>query len=117
MHSVFTPFLLSVAALATGITSHPVKSACQSSLSQGAIYLLTNTQSNSVVSLRIDADGKLSSGSSTSTGGSGSNSIDGTTNQPAAPDALVSQSALTVAKGVCNLQEFFKHPIADLFTL
>lgn len=60
-----------------------------------AIYLITNDQSNSVVALPVGSDGTLSKGTLTATGGEGSNSIDGATNQPAAPDALVGQSALT----------------------
>ncbi|KIW16325.1 hypothetical protein PV08_06376 [Exophiala spinifera] len=62
-----------------------------------AIYLITNDQTNSVVALPIGADGKLSNGSVTATGGSGSNSIDSSNGMPAAPDALVAQSSLTRA--------------------
>ncbi|KAJ9496254.1 hypothetical protein H2202_008212 [Exophiala xenobiotica] len=60
-----------------------------------AIYLITNDQSNSVVALPVGSDGTLSKGTLTPTGGEGSNTIDGATNQPAAPDALVAQSSLT----------------------
>lgn len=62
-----------------------------------AIYFLTNDAQNAVVALPIGADGTLSAGSVTATGGSGSNSIDGSTNTTAAPDALVGQSSLTIA--------------------
>ena len=88
--------------LVQNVTSHPA--GCQSRSSGGAVYLITNSQSNSVVSLRMQSNGMLSAGSSTSTGGAGSNGIIGSTNQPAVPDALFSQSALTVAGNVCNLQ-------------
>ncbi|KIW45490.1 uncharacterized protein PV06_03877 [Exophiala oligosperma] len=62
-----------------------------------AIYFITNDQTNSVVALPVGADGKLSSGSVTGTGGSGSNFIDGSTGMMAGPDALDSQSSLTIA--------------------
>ncbi|KAG6355312.1 hypothetical protein INS49_003273 [Diaporthe citri] len=64
-----------------------------------AIYMLSNQASNSVVAVPIAEDGTLNEagGSSTNTGGSGANGVDGSTNQPAMPDPLFSQSALTVA--------------------
>ena len=72
-----------------------------SGLAGKAIYLISNDQSNNVVALPIDAtSGMVSAGTCTATGGAGSNSIDGSTNQPAAPDALISQSALTLAGNV-----------------
>ena len=61
-----------------------------------AIYFLTNDAENAVVALAIGSDGLLSKGTTTKTGGAGSNSISGATGQKAAPDALVGQSALTV---------------------
>jgi len=64
-----------------------------------AIYLLTNDQSNAVVALPIAADGTLSQGTVTPTGGEGSNSVNAM-QQPAAPDALLSQAALTIAGNV-----------------
>ncbi|KAM7192208.1 hypothetical protein V8F33_008482 [Rhypophila sp. PSN 637] len=60
-----------------------------------ALYLITNDEANGVVSLRIAADGQLSPGSVTPTNGAGSVALN-SDNQPATPDALVSQSALTV---------------------
>ncbi|KAJ9608225.1 hypothetical protein H2200_007213 [Cladophialophora chaetospira] len=62
-----------------------------------AIYLITNDASNAVAAVPIGADGTLSKGTLTATGGAGGNSIDGATKEPAAPDALVGQSALTIA--------------------
>ena len=50
-----------------------------------------------VVSFPVDGDGMLGQGSMVSTGGAGSASIDASTDEPAAVDPLVSQSALTVA--------------------
>ncbi|KAH7355558.1 hypothetical protein BKA66DRAFT_503068 [Pyrenochaeta sp. MPI-SDFR-AT-0127] len=61
-----------------------------------AIYFLTNDAENAVIALPIGNNGMLSKGTITSTRGAGSNSIDSTTTQKAAPDALVGQSALTV---------------------
>lgn len=62
--------------------------------------MITNDASNAVVALPIAADGTLSTGSLTPTKGNGSNSIDSSTNKPAAPDALVSQSSLAIAGNV-----------------
>ena len=73
-----------------------------------AIYFLTNDQNNSVVALPIAADGTLTQGTVTPTGGEGGNSIDGATGQPAAPDALVGQSALTIAGHVSRTSWAFK---------
>ncbi|KAJ6093574.1 hypothetical protein N7486_008863 [Penicillium sp. IBT 16267x] len=56
-----------------------------------AVYLQSNEQDNSVVSIPIGRDGKLYGGMVTSSGGKGGAGIDGTTKKPAAPDALLSQ--------------------------
>ncbi|EFQ35956.1 uncharacterized protein GLRG_11100 [Colletotrichum graminicola M1.001] len=61
------------------------------------IYTITNEVENSVVALPISRTGLLNSGNSVKTGGAGSNFFDSATNGPAAPDALASQSALTIA--------------------
>jgi hypothetical protein len=61
-----------------------------------AIYLITNEEANGVVALPIGKDGTLSKGSITMTGGAGSVAVDADGN-PATPDALVSQSSLTIA--------------------
>ncbi|OAL26487.1 hypothetical protein AYO20_10056 [Fonsecaea nubica] len=61
-----------------------------------AIYFITNDASNSVAAVPVAANGMLSQGSLTPTGGEGSNSITAE-NEPAAPDALISQSSLTIA--------------------
>lgn len=60
-----------------------------------AIYFMTNDAENSVVAIPIGSDGTLSGGVLTSTGGAGSNAVNAD-NKPAVPDALVSQSALTL---------------------
>lgn len=62
-----------------------------------AVYFITNDAKNAVAAVPIGDDGTLSGGSVTDTCGKGANSIDGMTNQPAAPDALVGQSAVSVA--------------------
>ncbi|KIY00244.1 uncharacterized protein Z520_03929 [Fonsecaea multimorphosa CBS 102226] len=62
-----------------------------------AIYFITNDASNSVAAVPVASNGLLSEGSLTPTGGEGGNSISGATNQPAAPDALISQSSVTIA--------------------
>jgi hypothetical protein len=65
-----------------------------------AIFMMTNDAANAIAALPIGRNGLLSGGSVTSTGGAGSNTIDGTTNAAAAPDALVAQSSLTIAGNV-----------------
>ncbi|KAI8634645.1 hypothetical protein F5Y19DRAFT_409475 [Xylariaceae sp. FL1651] len=82
--------------LAASVSSHAIKKPSPNQTGK-AVYLLTNDEVNSVVALPIGADGKLSRGTVTPSGGNGSNSIDGSTMQPAGPDALVGQSALTLA--------------------
>lgn len=64
-----------------------------------AIYLTSNDQANTVIAVKLTTDGLLAGGTSTTTGGAGSNSVDGM-DLPASPDALVSQSAVTVAGNV-----------------
>ncbi|KAJ5630306.1 uncharacterized protein N7484_010406 [Penicillium longicatenatum] len=62
-----------------------------------AVYLQSNEHDNSVVSIPIGRDGKLSGGIVISSGGKGGASIDGTTKKPAGPDALSSQGSVTVS--------------------
>lgn len=67
-----------------------------------AIYMLTNKAPNAVIAVPIAQDGTLdeAGGSRTETGGSGATGKDGSTGEPSKPDALFSQSALTVAGNV-----------------
>ncbi|KAH6877052.1 hypothetical protein B0T10DRAFT_520486 [Thelonectria olida] len=96
MHTRIFSFLLSLAPLVLDVSAHP--SRCDTGYkSTKAIYMLTNDAKNAVIALPIGSDGMLSKGTSTEAGGAGSNSIMGSTGQPAGPDALVSQSSLTVA--------------------
>ena len=69
-----------------------------------ALYFLTNNAENAVVAVELDGNGLVTGRSSvTATLGEGANGIDGATGQPAIPDALFSQSALTSVDGVCFL--------------
>ncbi|KAF2015669.1 hypothetical protein BU24DRAFT_441259 [Aaosphaeria arxii CBS 175.79] len=61
-----------------------------------AIYFLSNEAQNAVVALPIDNTGLVSRGTTTVTGGAGSNFINSADNTTSAPDALVGQSALTI---------------------
>lgn len=71
----------------TGTTASAVKAA-------KAVYFITNEAKNAVIALKVNADGTLSEGSTTLTGGQGASGIDGAKNSTAAPDALFSQSAV-----------------------
>lgn len=68
-----------------------------------AVYLITNEAENAVIALPIGADGKLSAGKMAKTGGTGSAAVNAE-GKPETPDALVSQSSLTVAGNVSLLQ-------------
>lgn len=82
-----------------GVTARPQQ--CNGQMAVGkAIYFLTNEEQNAVAAVPISSDGTLSGGTLKCTGGKGSNSIDGTTNEPARPDPLVSQSSLSLAGNV-----------------
>lgn len=63
-----------------------------------AVYFITNAAKNSVVALKVHADGTLSDGSITLTGGAG---LSGTAfGAPSEPDSLFSQGALKVTGNV-----------------
>lgn len=110
-------FLMVLAPSAIQVSARPAKS-CGSAGGPGkiangkAIYMLSNHASNSVVAVPLSDDGSLNEagGSSTNTGGAGANGVDGSTNQPAAPDPLFSQSALTVAGNVSQPLLDFSEP-------
>jgi hypothetical protein len=65
-----------------------------------AVYFITNdaTNGNAIVAMKVGADGKLSDGSVTKTGGKGGIGIQ--KGAPAAVDPLFSQSAVRVGAGV-----------------
>ena len=92
-----------------GEASSNVTSAASSNAK--AIYFLTNAANNSVVALKVAADGTLSDGSITATGGAGLSGVD-STGAPAAPDSLFSQGAVKVAGNVC-LPSPLSEPRAD----
>lgn len=70
-----------------------------------ALYLITNEAVNKVVPIPIGADGLLSGEAAVNTGGAGANSLTGLLEQPSAPDALFSQSALTLAGQVSHTKQ------------
>ncbi|OBT75017.1 hypothetical protein VF21_06325 [Pseudogymnoascus sp. 05NY08] len=96
MPGLLQKILLSAALLRLAVEGAP-STATKQGNGPKAIYFLTNNAQNAVVALPVGCDGTLSHGSVTGTGGKGSNSIDKNTNLPAGPDALSSQSALTVS--------------------
>ena len=83
-----------------------------------AVYFITNDAGNSVVALPIGDDGTLSFGSSTATGGAGSNAVDAATGDAIVPDALVSQSTLTIAGNVShNMCQSIINPLRISYNL
>lgn len=103
MHATF--FLLFFGPAVHQVLARPAAS-CGASQNGKAIYMITNDKVNAVVAIPIGRNGLLraSGTSSTPTGGEGANGIDGSTNQPSAPDALFSQSSLTLAGNVWATQ-------------
>lgn len=106
MHFKMSQILLLAAYLMPSVHSHPC-----SPQSSNAIFFLTNDQKNAVAAVPIGQGGMLSGGSVTATGGAGSNSLDAA-GKPAAPDALIGQSALAVAGQVTLLAKQVIH-VAD----
>ncbi|CRK12026.1 hypothetical protein BN1723_007091 [Verticillium longisporum] len=82
MHFQISHLILALAPSIVGVSARPSGPSSYKAVSSAekAVYLLSNEVKNS-----------------TATGGAGSNSVDSSTGQAAAPDALASQSALTVA--------------------
>lgn len=76
---------------------------CPSGPGGKALYLQTNEQQNSMISIPIGNDGKLYGGIATLTGGLGGDSIDKMTHMPAGPDALSSQGSVFAIDGVSSL--------------
>ncbi|KJZ72145.1 hypothetical protein HIM_08410 [Hirsutella minnesotensis 3608] len=90
--------LLALLALPLGILARPSGNGGSASMHmRKAVYFMTNSDENAVVAVPIGADGKLSGGTRTPTGGRGSVSIYGPTMSPAAKDGLISQSSLSIA--------------------
>ncbi len=106
MSCLWRPHLLLVAllSLTPGVICDASYKLAQRQMNQTAtvgkaVYLINNEQTNAVVALRVGPDGKLSPGTVTPTGGAGSVALN-SKGEPAITDALVSQSALTVAGNV-----------------
>lgn len=78
-------------------SGHP---AMASATTAKVVYFITNTAKNSIVALKVSANGTLSNGSITPTGGAGLSGIDSSTGKPAAPDSLFSQGAIKVSGNV-----------------
>lgn len=110
--SILLPALL---CLTQTVSSHP---ACRPEMNNKAaamakaVYILTNDETNGVLALPVGNDGTLSKGKVAKTGGAGSIAVDADGN-PATPDALVAQSALTVAGnvGLTLSSKFFHHSL------
>ncbi|KAG0650312.1 hypothetical protein D0Z07_3218 [Hyphodiscus hymeniophilus] len=78
-----------------GGTGAVANSSTATSTNAKAIYFMTNSAKNSIVALKVAADGTLSNGSITATGGAGMSGLD-STGAPAAPDSIFSQGAVKV---------------------
>jgi hypothetical protein len=66
-----------------------------------ALYFQTNKAGNMIVAVPVGADGTLSAGTLTPTGGDGGNLVDPATGNPNALDPLASQGSVRVAGNVC----------------
>ncbi|KAJ5289001.1 hypothetical protein N7478_002031 [Penicillium angulare] len=97
MHFSF-PIHLIVALIASGTNAN--LDACPVRPGAKALYLQSNEQQNSVISIPIGSDGKLYGGIATLSGGMGSDIINAMTNAPAESDALSSQSSVFVIDDV-----------------
>lgn len=64
-----------------------------------AIFFLSNAANNSVIALKVAADGTLSDGTITPTGGAGMSGVDAT-GAPAGADGLFSQGSVKIAGNV-----------------
>jgi hypothetical protein len=100
MHFII-PVSIGIALLASRI--HASAIACSSGPAGKALYLQTNEQQNSLISIPIGKDGMLYGGISTPTGGQGGDSINGMTHMPAGPDALSSQGSVFTIDDVSSL--------------
>ncbi|KAI3334604.1 hypothetical protein F4824DRAFT_467515 [Ustulina deusta] len=96
MHSKpIIPLVLATLALQT--LAYP---RCKSPPNGRAIYMISNEKENAVLALPIGKNGLFTPGTATltATGGAGMNGVDGDLGgQPAGPDALFSQSSITIA--------------------
>lgn len=71
------------------------------------LYLSTNLKPNAIRAIPVNEDGSISEqGSTTLTGGDGSNEMDSTTHMPHAPDALGSQGSVQLSDNVRKSVDF-----------
>lgn len=82
---------------------------CEAPHGAKAIYFLTNEDSNSVVAIPISLNGTLSGGATIATGGKGGSAVNAATGGANGPDALGSQSALTVVDDVSRFSDLHIH--------
>ncbi|OKL61705.1 hypothetical protein UA08_02171 [Talaromyces atroroseus] len=102
MFFIGAKLFLAGALLGLSAAAHPLETegeSCEAPHRAKAVYFLTNEDLNSVVSIPINLDGTLSGGLTTPTGGNGSSTVNAT-GGPNGPDALGSQSALTVLENL-----------------
>lgn len=111
-------FCIAGALLGLSATAYPVEESCEAPHEAKAIYFLTNGKSNSVVAIPISRNGTLSGGVTIATGGKGGSTVNATGGANG-PDALGSQSALTVIDDVSEYPQSLMHyrPSADLHFL
>ena len=101
------PALAMLVALARGQVVFPTPdfnpfSVCYAATVGAAIYILSNEDFNTVISLPIAPDGRISLGTVTATGGAGGVGL-GADGKPVGGDALFSQSSIVVAGGVSGV--------------
>lgn len=110
------PFL-AIAALSGAAPCNHTNTGTTASAAKGAkaVYFITNEAQNAIVALKVNADGTLSEGSTTLTGGQGASGVDGAKNSTAGPDALFSQSAVK-ADGNVNPPGPTPYPLPTNFT-
>ncbi|KAJ4351132.1 uncharacterized protein N0V89_006471 [Didymosphaeria variabile] len=97
MHYANLCTLFVLVALRTPASALPrSKAGCQNAATGKAVYVITNAAQNAIAAMPISAKGTLGNATITSTSGQGSVALDAD-GKPATPDALVGQSALTIA--------------------
>lgn len=104
-------FSIAAALLGLSATALPLDArgeSCEAPRGAKAIYFLTNEDSNSVVAIPIGLNGTLSGGATIATGGKGGSTVN-STGGANGPDALSSQSALTVVDNVSRFPNLQTH--------
>lgn len=89
-------------------TKHTSNNAAAAITNAKAVYFIDNLSGgNSVIALNVAADGTLSNGTVTATGGNGGSGLDAS-GQPASPDALASQGSVKAVDNVLRLLKMSK---------